>query len=436
MKPALVVLAAAAIWSTAAPVSAQVIRTRPFPGIFGSGDPAKSVTQVDFLSFIGGGYETSTLTVGDDAPGSGSDDRGFGNLVFRGRVAHQGRRTTFGADARATTAYYTGGGALSPFSMSAGTSFRGAFGRHGTFALRQTVFYSPYFVLRSLTPDDAEDGPDAVPETDEGEVDPRVDLRASRLSTKGYVSFASAGRKVGRDGSLFAAYRLAYIDFAPGVFDMLAQAPRAGYRHKIGRFASFVASYGVQMYEYRASPYDRLTAQNVELGVSYDRPLSAWRRTTVGFNMSTAFLGNESFGRVRLNGNARIHRRFGRTWIAGLAYLRGQQVFEGFSAPFFAFSDAGSFTFSGRLFRDVGLSGRALYAHSRFSLGELDNAFDSMAGSLRLQVPVMWALAAYVEGYYAEHDFQRRLGLLEGVPTSLQRVGTRAGLTVSVPVLR
>jgi hypothetical protein len=436
VKPVLVLLAAAAIWSTAAPVSAQVIRTRPFPGIFGSGDPAKSVTQVDFLSFIGGGYESATLTVGDDQAGSGSDDRGFGNLVLRGRVAHQGRRTTFGAETRATTAYYTGRGARSPFSMSAGANFRGAVGRHGTFALRQTVFYSPYYVLSSLTPEEADEEPETVPDADDSEVDPRVDLRTTRLSTKGYVSSAYTGRKVGRNGSLFAAYRLAYIDFAPGAFDALAQAPRAGYRHRIGRFASFIASYGVQMYEYRASPYDRLTAQNVALGVSYDRPLSAWRRTTVGFNMSTAFLGNESFGHVRLNGNARIHRRFGRTWLAGLTYLRGQQVFEGFTAPFFTFSDAAAFTFSGRLVRDIRLSGRALYSHSRYSLGQLENSFNRTSGSLRVQVPVMWALAAYVEGYYAEHEFQRRLGLLEGVPTSLERLGTRVGLTVSVPVLR
>lgn len=437
MKRGVAVLASAAAFCLAAsaPAAAQVIRTRPFPGIFGGGDPAKSVTQVDFLSFIAGGYETTTLSQGAGQAGSRGGDASFGNLVFRGRLAHQGRRTTFGADAGATTSYYTGGAALSPFSTSAGAYVSSAFGRRGTFALRQSVFYSPYFVLGSVTADQG-DYPEAAPDPVDSSVDPRLDLRSARISTKGFTTFASAGQQVGRSGSLFASYSLHYVDSAPGVFDVLAQAPRAGYRHKVGRYASLIASYGVQLYEYRDSRSPRFSSHNVALGVSYDRPLSAWRRTTVGFNTSTAFVRDGNFMRARLNANARLHRRFGQTWIAGLTYVRGQQVLEGFAAPFFTFSDTASLSFGGRLRRDIGLSGRASYSHSRYSLDTFRNVFDTVAASVRLQVPVMWALAAYVEGYYAEHEFQRRLGLLEGIPTSLERLGSRAGLTVSVPVFR
>lgn len=418
----------------AAPASAQVIRTRPFPGIFGSGDPAKSVTQVDFISFIAGGFESVTASLDQGNFGSSSADNTFGNLAFRGRVAHQGRRTVFGGQAAASTSYFSET-ALAPFTYSAGASFSGAFGRHSTFSLRQNLYYSPYYVLGSLTPATV-DGSDPTPETIEDGVDPRIDQRASRLSTRGYASFASVGTQAGRDGTLFAAYTFSYTDYAPGVYDLMIHAPRGGYRHRLSRFSYLNASYGITTYEYRASGYSRFTSQDVSAGVGYDRPLSAWRRTTVGFNMSTAIVDDGGFTRFYLNGNARIYRRFGRTWLAGVNYLRGQQVYEGFAAPFFTFTDAVSGTFSGRLARDISLSGRASYSHNRYTVDQIRNEFDTLAGSVRVQVPVMWALSFYVEGYFAEHDFEGRVGLLERVPTSLDRFGTRAGLTVSVPVLR
>ena len=428
---------AALVWAAAAaPASAQVIRTRPFPGLFGSGDPAKSVTQVDFLTFIAGGHDSATTSLDDGALGSSRRDSGFGNLSLRGRVTHQGRRTKFGGDTSATTAYYTTSSERRPFSVSAGAFFNGSAGRYGAFSLRQRVFYSPYYVVGAVTPDSSDEPEVEVDPDADSTVDPRVDQRVTRLSTKGYQSAASLSRRVGRDGSLFAGYRMNYIDYAAEAFDLVSHAPRAGYRHRLNRFGSFVASYGINTYEYRGAAFPRLASHNISLGYGYNRPLTAWRHTTVGFNVSTAVLDDGRFTRTYVNGNARIYRRFARTWIGGLTYLRGQQVLEGFAAPFFTFSDTVAGSISGRIVRDITLAGRLAYSHSHFSISELRNTFDTIAMTGRVQVPIMWALAAYVEGYYSEHDFQRRLGLLEGIPASLQRVGARAGLTVSVPVYR
>jgi hypothetical protein len=429
----------AAVWAACAlPADAQVIRTRPFPGIFGSGDPAKSVTQVDFLSFIAGGAEKTSFSFNDNRPGSDVDDHyGFGSVVFRGRVAHQGRRNNFIGDARTTTAYYAGRTGMSPFNFSGSVRFNGAWARHGTFALRQSMFYSPYYVVTGVTatePDDAAAAPE--PEVVDTTVDPRIDYRATRLSTKGYNTAASVGHQVGEGGFLFASYWLNYIDYAPGVYDLLSQAPRAGYRQRLGRWTSFTAAYGMQLYEYRNSPFKRLTSHDVNLGVRYDRPLSAFRRTTIGFGASTAFIGEGTLTRTYINGNAHLAHRFGRTWLTRIAYYRGQQVLEGFEEPFFTFADVASVTVGGKVGRDVGLSGRAYYSHNRYTIDTFRNDFDIVSGSARVTVPVMWALDAYAEGFYSRHDFQRRLGLLVGVPTSLDRIGLRAGLTVSVPVLR
>jgi len=426
--------AAAFCVAAASPVDAQVIRTRPFPGIFGSGDPAKSVTQVDFLSFLGGGTESNTISVGDGDLGSANQDSSFGNLVFRGRVAHQGRRTNFGANGGATTSYYSGAGSFSPLSLSGGANYSGAFGRRGTFALQQSLYYSPYYVL-GVTPAPVEGAP-VPPDPAESNVDPRLDQRTARLSTRGYNTFASAGRQVGQKGALFASYSLNYTDFASGVYDLLSNAVRGGYSLRMGRYTSLTAAYGLSLYEYRNSPFERLASHNALVGVGYDRPLSSWRHTTVGFNVSSAVVRDRNITRFAVNGNAHLYRRFGRTWFTGLIYSRGQQVLEGFAEPFFTFYDSLSATISGRLGRDIGLSGSVSYSHNRYSLDALSNVFDTFSGSTRLQVPVMWALAVYAEGYYSQHDFRSRLGLVQGVPTSHDRIGARAGLTVSVPVLR
>ncbi|HET7695292.1 MAG TPA: hypothetical protein VFK57_06255 [Vicinamibacterales bacterium] len=441
MRRQLAVLAGAALIcaAAAAPASAQVIPTRPFPGLFGSGDPAKSVTQVDFVSFLAGGRDVATTSLDDGALGTSRSETGFGNLVLRGRLAHQGRRTRFGSYASGTTSYYSrAGGERTPFSFSGGATFSGSVGRYGSFALRQTVFYSPYYVVGAVSTETA-DGPEAETEVSpdaDSSVDPRVDQRVTRLSTTGYASAASIGRRVGRDGSLFTSYRLHYVDYAERAPDLLAHAPRGGYRHRFSRYASFVASYGLTAYEYRHSGYGRLASHNIGLGLGYNRPLSAWRHTTVGFNVGTALIDDGRFTRAYLTGNGRIYRRFARTWIGGLTYLRAQQVLEGFVAPFFTFSDTIAGSFSGDLGRGVALSGRLAYSHSRFTFDELENTFDTLAATTRLRVPVVSMLSAYVEAYYAEHDFQRRLGLLQGIPASLERFGTRAGVTLSVPVYR
>jgi len=427
------------IAAAAAPASAQVIRTRPFPGLFGSGDPAKSVTQVDFLSYIAGGHESSTFSLAGGTLGTSKADNTFGNLVFRGRLAHQARRTAFTASGGATTSYFATTNGMSPFSLSANANYSGSVGRRGSFSLNQSVFYSPYYVYGMPTAE-VRDGSETDPDPNTGEsdptVDPRVDQRVARMSTKGYYTSATGGRQVGQDGAFFAGYRFNYIDYVPGVYDLLSQSPYAGYRHKMSRFGYLIGSYGLQMYQYRDSGFATLTSHNVSGGVGYDRPLSSWRRTTIGFNVSTAMVSDGPATRFYLNGSARLYRRFGRTGLTGVSYYRGQQVLEGFAVPFFTFSDALTGTVSSRLGRDISVSGRLSYSHNTYSVDALKNAFDTWYVSGRVQVPVMWALAFYVEGYYTDHDFQSRLGLLQGIPSQTERVGVRAGVTVQIPVYR
>jgi hypothetical protein len=214
------------------------------------------------------------------------------------------------------------------------------------------------------------------------------------------------------------------------------QSPRGGYRVNFLRYAAFVASYGISVSEYRGSPYPKFGNHDINLGIAYNRPFSYWRKTTFGFNAGTALIRGGPSLRAYLNGSAHINHRFGRTWVGGLNYLRGQQVLENFSQPFYTFADTGSISVSGKPYRDVGVTGHFSYTRGSYHVGLFENVFDTKAASVRVFVPVMWMLGAYGEAFYSDYDFQRRLGLLEGVPTTNERFGLRVGVRVMVPVLR
>ena len=109
---------------------------------------------------------------------------------------------------------------------------------------------------------------------------------------------------------------------------------------------------------------------------------------------------------------------------------------HGFAVPFFMFSDSVTASVTGRLVGPVVLSAFGSYARGTYSVESLDNEVESGAGSVRLNVPVIWFLSAYVEGYYAEYEFARRVGLLPDMPQGTSRFGTRAGLSFMLPVLR
>lgn len=428
------VFAAGMCFFAAAPAQAQLIPTKPFRGIFRTtSDPAQSRTQIDFLTFLAGGYEQTTVSAGGGVIRNTGDST-FGYLMFRGRAAHQGRRFAFGADGGATTVYHDAEVNRSPFSFSGTAHAEGSVGRRGTFAVRQTIYVSPYFGYSPIETNS--NGSDEPVENTPDASDPHIDERATRLTTKGYSTYASAAHQVGRTGLLFTSYNLGYTDYASSAPDVLFQSPRAGYRRRLWRFASFVASYGIQSTEYRDSGFSALVSQDVALGVAYDRPLAAHRRTAFGFSTGTSFLRKANGPGAYFNGTAHVTQRIGRTWLTSLSYRRGQQVLAGFTVPFFTFADSTSVYMSGRIFRELGLTARGSYTHGRYTIGEFKNSFDTLAASARLQAPIFHVLGMYLEGYYTDYEFQQRLGLIRGAPASLHRVGTRLGLTVLVPVLR
>lgn len=434
-------VAAIVLLGSVAPVDAQLIRTRPFRGIFRTTqDPAASKDSVDVSVFLLGGHDEASFELGDvDLP---RDDRlstaTFGTLFLSGSYAHKGDSNTFSARASSATRYYPDAlRALSPMNFNGGVRFAGRVGRRGTVNLGQTFGYSPYYsfslspaFLAEIEPDE-ELAPTLTPV-----FDPETDLRATRRATYAYGSAASYAQRVGRRSHLQFRYNFNYTDAVEGAYDLMAHGAGVRYSHSIGRYANVYGGYGARRAAYVDSPFGEVVAHDVDGGIGYARTLPFSRRTRIAFSIGSGLATQEQSTRVFVTANASVLHRFTRTWSAWLAYNRGNDVLQGFAAPFLTFTDSIAVAVSGRVAGPVSLSASGAYTHGTFSVQSARNVVDSGVGSVRLNVPVIWFLNLYVEGYYAEYRFRQRLGLLPDVPAAVDRFGTRAGLSFWLPVLR
>jgi hypothetical protein len=413
--------------------SAQLIEGRPFRALFRTvSNPADSRHQVTVLAFLSAGRDEIDLTVADSEnlvdPRLRSGT--FGSLSLATRYAHQGRRSEFNADGGLVTRYYSRYG-LSMMNTFGGVNWSTGVRERGRFTFGQRLAHSPFHTFgQPLSDLDGAEEP----------FEPPTDQRAFRLETTSYDTQLRFDYQVGRRSHVGLDYGLRYVDVAPRTSledarDMIAHRPRIRYRREVGRYASLNLGYGLRRAEYRGSGFDPVTAHDVNFGVGYSRPLSFSRRTRVGFSTGSTVTSQETVN-FHVTGSAFLRHAFTRTWNGVLAYHRGMDVREGFSAPFFFFSDSISGTVRGRIAGPVMMQASTFYTHGRFSVDTLENRSDSVSANVALHVPVTTMISASVQGYYADQTFQRRLGLLTGVPLETNTYGVRVGLSLWVPVVR
>ena len=430
-----VAVAAALTLLAAAPAEAQLIRTRPFRGIFRTTqDPAESRHRLDFSAFLAGGYDDVAMDV--DGISIPLDDRlnsaTFGSFVMSGVYAHTGRRTTLSAAASSSLRYYqTLGGQLSPMSASGHVAFSGRAGQRGSFALSQGASYSPYYVF-SLAPTFLQElftGPTPVFDADR-------DLRATRRATYAYTTNASYSQRFARRASVSVNYGVQYVDATSGAFDQLSHSGGIRLSREIGRYMGIHGGVGGNTAAYLDSPFDSLASYNIDAGFSYGRPLPFSRRTRVSFSTGSGFARQEGSTQFFLVGNASVLHQFTRTWTVAGSYHRGNDVMQGFAQPFFTFTDSVGVSVSGRVKGPVTLSTTGSYSHGTFKVSRVRNVTDSGSAAVRVNVPIIWFLTSYAEAYYARFRFANRVGLLPDIPLSTERLGVRAGVNFILPVVR
>ena len=186
----------------------------------------------------------------------------------------------------------------------------------------------------------------------------------------------------------------------------------------------------------------RVSQQTAEIGMSYDRPVSATRRMVFDAVLGGGVLSpldSPLTGVLRLTdsyrlvGEASATYVFARTWQAGALYRRGVDYVPGLSEP--VLTDGFSGRMEGHFNRRLALQATAGYASGTSALLQSGNVFDTYTSDVKLNVTLGRAVATYVQYVYYLYDFRRYGSLVPGIPPALERNGLRVGLTLSVPTL-
>lgn len=263
---------------------------------------------------------------------------------------------------------------------------------------------------------------------------PDLDLGSSRAHHLSYSAGTDYNRQLSRRVSLNLNY-----DF--NIRQASDFAPRS-HRHAVGTALSYEIGRGLGVhagYRYMQSEYGGISTprtQYIDAGVSYDRPLSISRRTTLSFGTGSAVTSSpESANRgthYHLTGNAQLTHEMGRTWSASLAYRRSVNPNLGWSN--IVMSDSVSGNLSGLLGRRVNVQAGIHTSTGSVGLNQSDSGFDSWYGSASLG----YALGRYTSlslsyGYY-NHRFERGVALPSDFTNRFDRHSVRVSVGLWAPL--
>jgi hypothetical protein len=132
--------------------------------------------------------------------------------------------------------------------------------------------------------------------------------------------------------------------------------------------------------------------------------------------------------------SAALNHEIGRSWNAGLGYLRDLQYVEGFSEP--VLSDSVTVQTGGYLGPRVNVSAVGAYSRGSIGFSDTGNGIEGYSASVRGQLAVNRCVAAFVQYLASWYEFPEHFDAPLGLPNRSQRHGVRVGLTMWVPLLR
>lgn len=232
-------------------------------------------------------------------------------------------------------------------------------------------------------------------------------------------------------------YNLGQMNFAGTDYRLRTRSYAGRYSRNLTQYATLVLGYGEQEGEYSIVNIPRrklIRNRMLDAGVSYSRPLSLSRRTTIAFGSGSAMLDNQEETFYTLTGNASLSHQLGRTWNLNIAYMRGLSLIGGFTEPLFA--DSVLATLNGLLSRRVQLKTSVDFSNGSLGLGSRGEPYDSYRGFAGIDYILNRELGVFGNYFYYHYLFGERASLLGSIPRRLDRHGVRGGLTVTLPLLK
>ena len=215
----------------------------------------------------------------------------------------------------------------------------------------------------------------------------------------------------------------------PGVEAATSQIAGARIARRISPSSVIHAGYGFGVASFATVDRAAGRRHDVDLGVSFERPLPFSGRTLFSASTGSTVLTDGRTHQFRLLASASLSRDLGHAWSSAIAYSRPMQYVAGFEQPFL--SDALSLKLEGRVARVWFLSFRSALARGSVALAADGSSYESYSASVsvRRQIGRAWRVEA--EAFAMQFTSVAGDTPSAGLPPSEQRHGVRAGISWS-----
>jgi hypothetical protein len=464
---------------TATSASAQQQQQQRDPGPYGnlfkgSGQPQSQ--SLDIRGGLFGGYDDNLLAQAPDSGQTNPFDPRFQvpgittgvNSTATYGYAHAGRgrsASQFRFGSTASVAEFTGAD-KKPFwsqNYNAGTAFGTNLTPKILFGANVQASYAPYyqyvpFLTNGTAPSTSI--PSAVPAdgtaTDSGAA-PVVPVVATSPAESTFnpsgsdVGFATESRFVGtltagasitdrftKRASISAEGQLTETEvFGQNQARVEGRLARATLSYQLTRKVGVHGGYGLQDVRYIQNelPNTRLQNHLIDFGIDYGDggSFTFARYYNFSFGTGVSALRNGDSTYFRLEGNASLTRRIGRTWSASTGASRGTAYIVGFTAPIF--TDSVNAGVGGQLGPRLNLSTGANYARGRSAFSSSGGTLVSTSASARLTVAISQHLGLYGQYSYYQYDVPDGFFSTVAFTQHQHRRSASVGLTFWLPLI-
>ena len=213
--------------------------------------------------------------------------------------------------------------------------------------------------------------------------------------------------------------------------DVTLRGYRATWQWQFQRGLGVHASYGQDHVDLQSPERLDYDSTLMDVGVDFNRAFSVARRTTLGFNTSTALVKHDgSEGEFRINGGVSLAKFFRRTWHASVQLNRATSFIPGFTEPLYSDTFAASLggMFSRRI--DFSVMASASRGESVFSDA---SGFATYTATSQLSFALGKHISAYGSYFTYWYEVPADTFTLT-VPGTMARQVVSAGLRFYLPV--
>jgi len=400
---------------------------KPYRGLFGGGSaPSPGRQQFDLTTNV---YEEYGTTHDAAVAGSITSTTPAWFTAAQGRLAYQstGQRNSVALRLDGNVRYYrdthetTLPGARAEIAFNSGVGTRAS----STVSFTASAEYQPYYVLPIFQASVAPAAETAILPTN------RDDLLYRRT---GYIYGQTFGfQRPLSQRTYFAVNQEARVTRTQSAdldVDNLRAGAFLGFR--LSQHASLLTGYAYQFGQSGPQRSVQTIGQDVVLTVDYRRPLPRARRTTFGFSSGATRVTSGNTAQWFVLGTTNVRYELDKGWFLQVDFARRMQMVEGFTAPFFANTVAGSL--GGFLGRRVEVLAAGAYSQGNVGFGS--DSYRSTQGSGRMRLALARYVAIDVEGLLNKYTFDQQVPLPGLLPATLDRWAVRCNVALWLPMVR